>query len=95
MGNIDTDAARRARAEVTGERHTWTVNGETLELPVELPYTFAEHLVERDFRSAITDLVGKEKAGELLASGLTTADIYEFCDQIAKLYAGSGSRGES
>lgn len=87
--NIDLNAARRARSETYGEPNTLTFGEpeETVELPHELPYEFAEKLMAQDFRAAVTVVLnGRSEA--FFDWAPSVQDLEEFANQISEAYTG-------
>lgn len=102
MANIDIDAARRARAEQRGEGHTFTVDGQTYELPSELSFEAAEAAQNSDWRKLMSELLGTEQAEQFFQGHPSVNDLNVLLlgDEdleipgILALY-GSGRPGES
>jgi hypothetical protein len=94
MGVLDLDAARAARAEASGERHTFIFKEVTFELPVEVPADFAFFLLESKPREALQALIGDERFEEFWALRPSVADLTELAGGVARLYS-FGDMGES
>lgn len=90
--NLDLNAARAARAEQEREPMTVTLGAKTFGLPSELPTRFAMLSATGDWVEAMTLLLNGQ--ADAFFDESTTADLQEFVEQIATLYAGASS-GES
>lgn len=93
MGNIDLNAARRARAEAGIERHTLTIDDEELELPLELPVELIEAVVRAQsgdvaaFQDAMVAVFGEETYGRLRsAHRLSIEDLVFAMETAMDLY---------
>jgi hypothetical protein len=101
MTTIDLDKAKAARAEATGERHTFTWQGDTYTLPPELPVEFLEATGAMargnppDIMAMARSLFADEPTWEKFRAGDPTAnDVVELLNVVGQLY-GFGSLGES
>jgi hypothetical protein len=89
MANIDLNAARRARAEKQAEPKTVTFGDpeQTVELPQEASFEFAEALQAGDVRQAIT-LVLNGHAEAFFAATPSLDDVKTFLEGLGDMYAG-------
>lgn len=92
MAEINLNKARAARAEGR-EKHTVHIGKARIRLPDECPAEFAFLLRDDDLRSALQVLLG-ESYEKFMAQGTSMEDLYEFAEQVAKVY-GFDSVGES
>jgi hypothetical protein len=88
--------ARRARAEKQGEpKHFEHTDGKVYDLPVELPFTFSEALLEAKWREAVAILLnGQAESFFAVEPALTNEDLQAFAEGISEVYVG-GTPGES
>lgn len=78
----DFDAAKRARLEKLGDPVTFAFGGREYELPLELPYAFAEHIAIGDLRSCMQVVLGND-AKAFFESEPSIDDMTEICNWIA------------
>ena len=93
MGLIDLDAARLARGEAEKKPHQLKLNGETFELPPELPAMYAIHASRRNLASAVLALMGQEQAAKFWALEPSDDDCSALVDGVVATYG--GTKGES
>lgn len=82
---LDLDAARAARAEVEEAPPVVRLEGQTFELPRELPIDFAFRHREGDLRGALGMLFG-DSADRFFALRPSVADIEELAAGVLKMY---------
>jgi len=85
MGKIDLDAARKARAEKTKEKHTLRFGGKSFPLPPEFPYAAVEALTLQDFRTAMERLLDG-KVADFWALNPSVDDLRELTENLGNLY---------
>jgi hypothetical protein len=93
MTTLDLDKARAARAEATGERHTFVWSDETYTLPPDLPLAFltATSALARgetpDVMAMARSLFEDDAAWDrYLAAGTTGSDIIELVNSVGGVY---------
>jgi hypothetical protein len=89
---IDLDALKAAREEATAAIPRIVFGGETFELPVEVPATFAFRAQEGDMEAAINELLD-EDAPRFWALRPTVSDLMSLTGALATAY-GLDSPGE-
>jgi hypothetical protein len=93
--DINLDALRAARAEAAGEFITVVFNGKSFTVKRELPYSVLRKVKGDDLDGALADLLGAERAEELLDSPeLTLQDVNALLEGIVTATTGK-SLGEA
>lgn len=91
---IDLDAAKAARAEALGEPPVVVWQGETFELPAELPARFLDAIIEDRYTEAFDSLF---PSGDFDVAGFLDAGSYQdlrtFAEGIARAYGLEGDLG--
>lgn len=88
--HIDLDAARAARAEAAGEPPILTLGGRDIELPVELPAAFLDHIANERLTEALKTIMTPEELEHVFAQNLSVEDLVEFSDGIGEAYGLKG-----
>jgi len=91
---INLDAARAERAEHKGEPPFIVLEGETYELPLELPTAFVEAVVEERLRDGLVILLGKDAVEAIEAvTSMSVEDWEVLADGIGEAYGVQGGLG--
>lgn len=91
---INLDAARAERAAQKGEPPVFILEGNTYELPIELPVAFVEAVVEERLKEALEVLIGKAATEALEASTSMSVEDWEvLANGISEAYGIQGGLG--
>lgn len=83
---IDLDAARTARAEVSGEPVVLRFGGRDFTLPPEMPLDFAFHASQGDLREAVATLLAPKDVKAFLALRPSFEDYGALVDGATRVY---------
>ncbi len=90
--HVDQDAKRRAKAEVRSKTHSFTLDGQSYELPARCPLEVLDLMAEGQFRAAFTALF---RGDQELVARFFAADPPPDDEDLEDIMSVYGSPGES